>query len=151
MTADLFSAEGLAATKARVRQLTPTTQPAWGKMDVAQMLAHCNVAYEVEYTDKHPRPNALMRLLIRAFAKTQVVGPKPYPRNGRTAPMFLITDERDFETEQQRLLDHLDKTYELGAPHFDGKENAGFGKLSLKQWNTLFSKHLDHHLGQFGV
>ncbi len=151
MIHDLFTPTGLAATKARIEQLTPETQPAWGKMSAAQMLAHCNVAYEIEYTDKHPRPNALMRLVIRLFAKAQVVGPKPYPRNGRTAPMFLVTDERDFEVERQRLLDHLDKTHDLGAAHFDGKQNAGFGQLSLKQWNTLFSKHLDHHLGQFGV
>lgn len=151
MIQDLFQPEGLTVAKARIAALTPDTQPAWGKMTVAQMLAHCNVAYEIEYTDKHPRPDAVMRLIIRLFAKDQVVGPKPYPRNGRTAPIFIISDERDFAVEQQRLVEHLDKTHELGAAHFDGKENAGFGKLSLKQWNTLFSKHLDHHLGQFGV
>ncbi len=151
MVANLFTAEGLTATKARVAQLSSETPAQWGKMTVAQMLAHCNVAYEIEYTDLHPRPNAFTRLLIRAFAKTQVVGPKPYPRNGRTAPMFIINDERDFAVEQRRLLDHLDQTSALGAAHFDGKTNAGFGVLSLEQWNTLFSKHLDHHLSQFGV
>ena len=148
---DLFNTDGLAATRARVEQLRPDSQPLWGKMDVAQMLAHCNVAYEIEYTDKHPKPNLLARFFIQLFAKNQVVGPKPYPRNGRTAPMFLITDERDFTHEKQRLLDHLQKTHDLGAAHFDGKSNSGFGKLTLAQWNTLFSKHLDHHLTQFGV
>ena len=58
---------------------------------------------------------------------------------------------RDFEHERQRLIDYLDKTHELGAVHYDGKVNQGFGALSLQQWNTLFSKHLDHHLTQFGV
>ena len=148
---NLFGQEGFARTRERVLALTSDTRAQWGKMNVAQMLAHCNVAYEIEYTDKHPRPNALTRLLIRLFAKRAVVGPKPYPRNGRTAPMFVIADERDFAVEQQRLLDHLDRTHELGAAHFDGKENQGFGKLSLEQCNTLFSKHLDHHLMQFGV
>ncbi len=90
-------------------------------MTVAQMLAHCNVAYEIEYTDKHPRPNAFMRLIIRLFADEQVVGPKLYARTGRTAPMFVITDERDFDLERHRLVDQLDKTHDLGAAHYDGK------------------------------
>ncbi|WP_461444719.1 DUF1569 domain-containing protein [Maribacter sp.] len=29
--------------------------------------------------------------------------------------------------------------------------NPAFGDLTDQQWNTLFSKHLDHHLQQFGV
>ena len=148
---NLFTQSGLDEAKSRVQSLTPQSQAQWGKMNVAQMLAHCNVAYEIEYTDKHPKPNPLARFFIKLFAKEQVVGPKPYPRNGRTAPMFVIAEERDFATEQRRLLEHLDKTHTLGAAHFDGKENAGFGKLSLEQWNTMFSKHLDHHLTQFGV
>lgn len=137
--------------KARINALTPTTQPQWGKMSVDQMLAHLNVAYEIEYTDKHPRPGAFARFMIKLFAKNAVVGPKPYPRNSRTAPMFIISDARDFETEKARLLEHMDKTFTLGANHFDGKENQGFGKLTLQEWNTLFAKHLDHHLTQFGV
>jgi len=148
---NLFTQSGVDATKARINALTPDTAPQWGKMGVAQMLAHCNVTYEIEYTDKHPRPGAFARLMIKLFAKNAVVGPKPYPKNSRTAPMFIIKDDRDFEIEKQRMLDHLDKTLALGPSHFDGKVNQGFGKLSLEQWNTLFSKHLDHHLTQFGV
>ena len=54
---------------------------------------------------------------------TAVVGPKPYARNVRKAPNFIIADERDFTVEQQRLLDYLDRTHELGAAHFDGEED----------------------------
>ena len=83
---NLFTPAGLEATKQRIQRLQPDTTPQWGKMNVAQMLAHCNVAYEIQYTDKHPRPGALQRFFIKLLAKQQVVGPKPYPRNGRTAP-----------------------------------------------------------------
>jgi hypothetical protein len=34
---------------ARINRLTPTTAPQWGKMTVDQMLAHCNVSYEMVY------------------------------------------------------------------------------------------------------
>lgn len=135
----------------RINNLSPETQPLWGKMKVAEMLAHCNVAYEMVYTDKHPKPTGFKKFMIKLFAKQLVVGPKPYKRNLRTAPEFLISDERDFETEKKRLIDHLEKTQQLGAAHFDGKDSHAFGALSEKEWNTLFYKHLDHHLGQFGV
>lgn len=148
---NLFDEAGLNNVKTRLAALTPTTQAQWGKMNVAQMLAHCNVAYEIEYTDKHPKPGAFSRFMIKMFAKNQVVGPKPYPKNGRTAPMFIVADERDFESERTRLVGHLEKTFALGSSHYDGKENQAFGKLSVQEWNTLFSKHLDHHLTQFGV
>ena len=148
---DLFTQSGVDQTRARIERLTPDSQAEWGKMNVAQMLAHLNVGYEIEYTDKHPKPNAIARFFIKLFAKDQVVGPKPYPRNGRTAPAFVIEGARDFAHEKQRLLDYMQKTHDLGAAHYDGKANAGFGKLTLQQWNTLFSKHIDHHLTQFGV
>ena len=148
---NLFDQKECRETIERIYSLTPETQALWGKMDVAQMLAHCNVAYELVYTDKHPKPKGFQKFMIKLFAKNLVVGPKPYKKNSRTAPMFLIADERDFEKEKNRLVDHLQKTQELGASHFNGKESHAFGKLSTQEWNTLFSKHLDHHLKQFGV
>ncbi|MFK8054924.1 MAG: DUF1569 domain-containing protein [Saprospiraceae bacterium] len=148
---NLFTQAGVSNMKMRIDALTPATQPQWGKMNVSQMLAHCCVAYEIEYTDKHPKPGAFGRFMIKLFAKSQVVGPKPYPKNGRTAPMFIIADEREFEVEKQRLLEFMDRTCELGPAYFDGKANQGFGVLTETEWNTMYSKHLDHHLTQFGV
>ncbi|MEJ6792175.1 MAG: hypothetical protein QNK89_05425 [Lacinutrix sp.] len=37
------------------------------------MLAHCCVAYEMVYTDKHPKPNALVRTMLKLFIKKAVV------------------------------------------------------------------------------
>ncbi len=135
----------------RINSLSPKTTPEWGKMNVAQMLAHCCVTYEMLYEDMHPKPNFLMKLMLKAFVKKAVVGPKPYPRNSRTAPAFLITDERDFEKEKARLIGYIERTQQLGEEYFDGKESHSFGKLSKEEWNTMFYKHLDHHLTQFGV
>lgn len=133
----------------RVESLEPDAQPLWGKMSVAQMLAHCCVAYEMVYEDIHPRPNFLVRLLLRAFVKRGVVGPKPYKRNTPTAPAFRISGERDFRRERDRLVAYLRRTQELGGDHFDGKESLSFGPLTREEWSTLFYKHLDHHLRQF--
>jgi hypothetical protein len=136
---------------ARIAKLTPTTTPKWGKMTVAQMLAHCTVAYDMSFTDKYPKPGFLAKLLLKWFVKDSVCGPKPYPQNGRTAPAFIITGDRDFNAEKKGLEAYITKCVELGSSHFEGKESPNFGAMTSAEWNTLFYKHLDHHLTQFGV
>lgn len=135
----------------RIETLTSESKGNWGKMDVSQMLAHCCVAYEMVYTDKHPEPNVFVKLLLKLFVKKTVVSEKPYPRNGRTAPQFMITSEKDFTEEKMRLITYIQKTSELGEVHFEGKESHSMGKLTAKEWSNLFYKHLDHHLSQFGA
>ena len=135
----------------RINSLSPTTERVWGTMKVGQMLAHCNVTYEMVYDDKHGKPGGLKRFLLKLFVKSIVVGEKPYGRNGRTAPAFLITVNSDFEKEKNRLNDYIKKTQELGASHFENKESNSFGTLTSVEWNNMFYKHLNHHLEQFGV
>lgn len=135
----------------RINKLTPSSQPLWGKMNVAQMLAHCNVTYELVYENKYPKPNAVMKLILKLLVKNTVVSEKPYKKNLRTAPAFLITDEKDFNEEKTRLINYITKTQQLGEAYFDGKESHSFGVLNKTEWNNMFYKHLDHHLGQFGV
>lgn len=148
---NLFTKEESQKLIDRINQLSPETQAKWGKMDVARMLAHCNVSYETIYTDKHPRPTGLKRLMINLFAKNVVTNAKPYKKNSMTAPMFIIADKKVFDEEKERLVNYISKTQELGEAHFDGKENLSFGPLSKNQWNNLMYKHLNHHLEQFGV
>lgn len=135
----------------RVEKLSSTSKPNWGKMDVGKMLAHCSVTYEKIYDDIHPKPNAFKKLLLKMFVKNAVVNEKPYKKNGQTAPEFIIKNSRDFETEKKRLIEYIMKTQQLGESHFDGKESHSFGILTKQEWNNMLSKHLDHHLTQFGV
>lgn len=135
----------------RINKLTPETERLWGKMSVSHMLAHCNVTYELVFTDKHPKPNFIAKFMIKLLAKPLVVGEKPYKKNGRTAPVFLVKGQKDFESEKQRLINHLNQVQALGASHFDGKESHAMGNLTSQEWNNMFYKHLDHHLSQFGV
>ena len=148
----IFTPEGAQQTIDRINKLSPQSKPLWGRMNVAQMLAHCNVTYELVYTDKHPKPkNPFMRWVLKSFVKNSVVNEEPYKKNMRTAPHFVMETEKNFEEEKQRLIDHIKQTQELGADHFDGKESHSFGVLNKTEWNNMFAKHLDHHLGQFGV
>lgn len=108
-------------------------------MDVAQMLAHYNVSYELVYDNKHPKPNAFLKLIMKAFVKSIVVSEKPYKRNSQTAPAFVITDKKEFEREKTRLIDYINETQELGKNHFDGKQSHSFGKLTKRNGTICFT------------
>lgn len=120
-------------------------------MNVSQMLAHCNVSYEMAYDNIHPKPNVFMKFILEFLVKQKVVDDKPYARNNGTAPQFVIKGHRNFDIEKVRLIAYINKTQELGEKEFDGKESLSFGKLNSGEWKNMFSKHLEHHLSQFCV
>ena len=149
---NIFTKEVSDQIIARMDKLTPESARQWGKMDVAQMLAHCSVTYEMIYEpEKHPKPNPAKGLLLKLFAKPVCVSEKPYKRNLPTESAFIIRSDKDLETEKARLVAYIRKTQTLGEDEFDGKEYVSFGVLSKTEWSNMFYKHLDHHLTQFGV
>jgi hypothetical protein len=148
---NIFSKEISENLIERINKLTSHTKPKWGKMNVSQMLAHCCVTYEMVYDDKHKKPNPMMKFILKTLVKKTVTNEKGYKQNSQTAPQFIITDEREFESEKNRLINYIRKTQLLGETSFEGKESHSFGKLNKTEWNNMFYKHLDHHLSQFGV
>ncbi len=135
----------------RINSLSSETKPLWGKMAADQMLAHCCIAYEMAFSDKHPKPNGLMRFILKSLVNNGVVNEIPYKKNIRTAPQFIIKDRKNFEEEKARLIQYIEHTCMLGKDHFEGKESISFGPMTSTEWNNQFYKHLDHHLTQFGV
>lgn len=148
---NIFTNQGVESFLKRLDKLTPESKGLWGKMNVSQMLAHCNVTYEMCYETKHPKPNGLVRFILKMFVKKFVTNEVPYKKGSKTAPQFIITDQKEFNTEKNRLINFILKTQELGDTYFEGKESLSFGNLTSKEWNNMFAKHLDHHFGQFGV
>jgi hypothetical protein len=96
----------------RINQLSPDSKALWGKMSVNQMLAHCNVSYEMVYEDIHKKPNNFIKIILRLFVKNKVVNKKTYSKNSPTAPQFIVKDERSFEIEKNRLINYIIKTQE---------------------------------------
>ncbi len=135
----------------RINKLTPETKALWGKMNVAQMLAHCNVSYDMAYGITRSNNSGFAKFMIKLFVKKIVTNETPYKKGGRTAPQFVIAEEREFEIEKQKLIKYINDTQQKGASYFEGKESDSFGKLTASEWNNMFYKHLDHHLKQFGV
>lgn len=134
----------------RVNNLSSSTQRQWGKMNAAQMLAHCKEAFKVPLTEK-PMPRMLMGYIFGWAIKSKLYNDEPWKKNLPTAPNFRITDNRDFENEKQELLDLLNQFYTLGPGKTGLYPHPMFGKFTSVQWGQAMYKHLDHHLQQFGV
>ena len=149
---DIFNAKEAQNYIDRINKLSPETKGKWGTMSVDQMLAHCNVTYEMVYEpQKHKAPGGIAKFILKNFVKSKVVGEKSYSQNSPTAPQFKINGDQDFDLEKKRLIGFIQKTQQLGREAFDGKESFSFGKLKAQEWNNMFAKHLNHHLEQFGV
>ena len=53
----------------RINILEKTTQALWAKMSVGQILAQCNVNYEMLDKNNHPSTNAFVTLILSVFVK----------------------------------------------------------------------------------
>jgi len=149
---NVFDKEVCDELASRINKLSSEAKPLWGKMSAGQMLAHCSVTYEYLFEPtKYKKPNGFVKLMLKLFVKSLVVGDKPYKKSSQTAPDFIIKGDKNLEEEKSRIISYIYQVQALGAQYFEGKESHSFGKLTQKEWNTMFYKHLDYHLAQFGV
>lgn len=84
-------------------------------MNAAQMLAHLSIPYDIAYGKKESNTLSFGKLMLKLFVKNVVVGDKPYSKNSRTSPDFIVADERDFETEKGRLIANIKETAGKGS------------------------------------
>jgi hypothetical protein len=147
----LFEATRAEEVKQRVAQLQPDSPRQWGKMDPAQMLAHCTAAIEMA-EGKIVSPRILIGRVLGPLAKRAIiVKGEPIRRNSKTTPSVLVTDQRNFIVEKERLHESIDR-FVAGGPAICTKHpHFFFGPLTPHEWASLMYQHLDHHLRQFGV
>ena len=146
----LYEKSTLDEIQNRIHQLTPASQSKWGKMQVDQMLAHCSETMKV-VTGQMNIKRGLLGYVLGPIFKPQYYNDKPLPKNSPTAPEFLVTDRKIFETEKEHLLKLVKQFQEGGQAGCTKEPHAFFGKLTSEQWGKGTYKHLDHHLQQFGV
>lgn len=147
---NLFEPETVEEIKNRINMLQPSSQRLWGKMEVAQMLAHCSAAMEVGVGDKFP-PRIFMGRILGPIFKSVFLSEKPLRKNTPTDKSFLVIDQRNFEKEKAKLIGLIDKFANGGEAKVTRHPHSFFGKLTPKEWSRGMYKHLDHHLKQFGV
>ena len=134
----------------RMNSLAPGSKALWGRMNVAQMLAHCKEAFKVPLSEKKI-PRIFLGLLLGWMMKSKLYNDDPWKKNLPTAPNFIIRDERDFIMEKDALTTLVNKFYAAGPSGISKYPHPFFGKLTPEQWGKSMYKHLDHHLKQFGA
>ncbi|MCE9593864.1 MAG: DUF1569 domain-containing protein [Planctomycetes bacterium] len=146
----LFVAADRQEMLARVARLTASTKPAWGKLNVAQMCAHCQAPLNVALGELRLK-RGLIGILFGGLAKKKLLSPEPWKPGLPTAPEFRVVDPRDFAREHRALTELVRRFGEGGPSKLTQEPHPFFGPLTVEQWSELQWRHLDHHLRQFGV
>ncbi len=132
----------------RIDALTPESEAQWGKMNVAQMIAHCRKPLHVAL-GKLELKRGLIGFVFGRMAKRKFIdSDQPFNQNSPTDPKFRVADAREFENERAGLADEVRAFVAAGPP---SKTHPFFGPMDGTAWDRLMWKHLDHHLRQFGV
>ena len=147
---NLFQSDAVDNVISRIEQLQPTTQRQWGKMDVAQMMAHCSATLDVA-SGRVVLPRMFIGRILGPFVRPAFTNDKPFSKNGPTDKTFVIADKRDFARERDELKRRVRQFHEAGEAHCTTHPHSFFGPLTPQEWATGMYKHIDHHLRQFGV
>ena len=146
----LFDKDAYQDILARIETLSPDSQRQWGKMTAAQAMAHCQRSLHVSISDK-PVPRMFIGRLLGWAFKHKLYDEVPWKPGLLTAPDFRVTEERELETEKQRLIQMIRQFHEAGAAGIGKHPHPMFGMLTSEQWAKGMWKHINHHLLQFGV
>lgn len=148
---NLFETSRVEEIKDRLNKLKPDSQRLWGKMDSAQMLAHCSKALRMALGETHP-PRMFLGRIVGWFIKPFVFrNDEPMRQGSPTIKGFEVHDERDFDTERNTLYQLIDRFAKARSQEITSYPHSFFGKLTSQEWAILMYKHLDHHFRQFGI
>jgi Leu/Phe-tRNA-protein transferase len=150
MNKSIFNSTDNSEIIRRINQLTPETQAQWGKMNVSQMLYHCTRPLQAA-TGELKVKRGLVSFLFGKMAKKKFTGEAMFSKSLPTDKRFIAGDTPHFEEEKQRLIAILTRFLQTGKTIISDEPHPFFGKLTADEWDIIQTKHLDHHLNQFGV
>ena len=131
----------------RLEKLKADHPRQWGRMDVAQMLAHCSAGMGMPLG--HLKVKWVPISLIGWLWKGVITDGKPFRRGVPTARELTMAAPRDVETERAILRGRM-RELAQGPEAIQNFRHPFFGRLTAAQWGILSYKHLDHHFSQFG-
>jgi Protein of unknown function (DUF1569) len=147
---NLFEKEATDEVLSRIDKLQPDSQRQWGKMDVAQMMAHCSSAMDMASGTVKLKRIFLGRIL-GPLIKPIYTNEKPFSKGNPTAKELVISGQKEFLREQVILKQKIWEFHKAGAAGCTPHPHPFFGKLTPDDWARGMYKHLDHHLRQFGA
>jgi hypothetical protein len=147
----LFDPAAAAEVRTRLQSLRPDSARQWGRMNVAQAVAHCAGGLELALGDRRPPRVLVGRMFGRVIKRLALGDEAPMRRNTPTVPGLVVADERALDAERERLRGLIDRFVAAGPAGCTTHPHSFFGRLTPQEWSVLMYKHLDHHLRQFGA
>ena len=115
----------------RLGDLSVEHQAKWGKMNVNQMLKHCQKAILVAFgEEKITPPNALVRFAL-GFIKPTLYNDKLWKQGLPTAKEFIIIETDDFAYEQDKLKTLITRFHQSEQVFEPSKKTSGFWKTKI--------------------
>src|SRR5689334_22729040 len=133
---NLFEPATAAEIISRIQKLQPGSEAKWGKMNVAQMLAHCQAPMEVYFGERKAK-RQLIGILFGKIVIKRLLSDKPWRKSLPTAREFKIVDARDFETERNKLVGSVNRFSTEGYT-ITSFTHPFFGKMSSQEY-ALFN------------
>ena len=120
----------------RIRSLSGDESPAWGMMNVNQMVSHLVQAGELPFSVSLPdRSN----FFSRTFIKPLILYVMPMPREVKTSPEFNQQENGRkplaFDLDKGLVIDSINKIGDLATDQ-DCKHHPMFGKMSSERMGS---------------
>ena len=144
---DFYDEKVFRSILSKLENINPDSLRQWGKMEVAQMIHHLNVAIGsgLGYYDLPDSGN----FFTKSFNKWMILSVlKRFPAGSKTASTLKVISAFDFDTEKQQLKEILEKAYQTKTDS-DWSAHTYFGQLTRTQWGRLIVIHGNHHFQQF--
>ena len=145
----LFDPQVRTAILNRIARLTPERKPLWGRFTAPDMVCHvsCGLLQGLGELDTGPPAGLLSRFPLNWL----MIHVLPWPKGkGQSPPEFLATPPTTWAADVSRLRDLIER-FAARGPVAAWPPSRVFGRISGNSWGALQHKHLDYHLGQFGV
>src|SRR5580704_17995536 len=124
----LFDAATGEEIKRRLAQLSSDSPGQWGKMNVAQAVAHCCKGLEMAVGDLRPPRVFIGRILGPIVKPLALRDDEPMRKNSPTAQDLVVADDRNFETEREKLRGLVDRFGKSGPEGCTAHPHPFFGR-----------------------
>ena len=137
----------------RLRELRPESERQWGTMTPGEMLCHLTDGHD-HVLMRRPLPDPEKPKTRRLLKWIALNTPFPWAKGAKTHPSADPkqdgTQPTDFDADRERVIEGLQKIAAAGNGEL-APTHGLFGPMSTHDWQRSVSRHVDHHLRQFGV
>jgi len=148
----IFNQSDRAELERRLGTLTVDSPSQWGRMTPHQAVCHLNDWLKASLGDR-PQPDHATTLKTRIIRFVAFTIPMPWPHGVKTSAGLDAeqggTRPGDFDQDVADLRDLVRRFVET-----DGRglgRHYKWGDMSRGEWGRYGYRHMNHHLGQFGV